>query len=309
MSIQAVNWALGVHVGSPTLKAVLVAVANYADQDGCCWPSQEKLAEITELSVRAVRGALAALEEKRFLVRFARPRRENMTHQSDMIRLAFRESEPKAPKRPRTRKEPEGHRQEVPVDPLPASGAETHRQEVPKPPAPRAAYPSGEPSKDPSGRARVRATRAELPSDFGLTIPRAEVARQEGLSRARAEREIKIFRNHYRADARLCADWDALWQNWCIRAADLTGRDVPPPVALAPMVKVLEASKEGQAWKAHLLARGERGLFFERDSTGCEPARSFPTRWPPGHPSYVANPASEAAYHEGIARARGKVAA
>ncbi len=63
MSVQAHAWAKRAGTGSGTLKAVLVAIADYADANGRAWPSQEQLAEDTEFSVRAVRNAIVSLVE------------------------------------------------------------------------------------------------------------------------------------------------------------------------------------------------------------------------------------------------------
>lgn len=46
MSIQAVAWALEVDCPSAPAKLVLVALANYADEDGQCFPSLTKLSKI-----------------------------------------------------------------------------------------------------------------------------------------------------------------------------------------------------------------------------------------------------------------------
>lgn len=63
MSIYAIAWAKKQITGSPTRKAVLTALADYADENGKGWPSVGRLAEDTELSVRAVRNALHELVE------------------------------------------------------------------------------------------------------------------------------------------------------------------------------------------------------------------------------------------------------
>lgn len=56
MSIQAINWAFSQKCNSPGEKSVLVALANYADDKGQCWPSQESLASMTSMTDRAVRA-------------------------------------------------------------------------------------------------------------------------------------------------------------------------------------------------------------------------------------------------------------
>ncbi|MBL4645069.1 MAG: hypothetical protein COA52_11595 [Hyphomicrobiales bacterium] len=55
MSIQAVAWALGLKVGSPTGKVLLLCLANYANEKGECWPNQRTIANETELSTRTTR--------------------------------------------------------------------------------------------------------------------------------------------------------------------------------------------------------------------------------------------------------------
>lgn len=53
---------------TPTAKAVLVAMADYAGDDGRCWPSMARLCEFTCLSERAVRNAVRELEKSGVVV-------------------------------------------------------------------------------------------------------------------------------------------------------------------------------------------------------------------------------------------------
>jgi hypothetical protein len=62
MSVQAISWALGCKTAKSSDKFVLVVLANYADQDGFCWPHVGTIAELTLLSVRAVRRCLTRLD-------------------------------------------------------------------------------------------------------------------------------------------------------------------------------------------------------------------------------------------------------
>ena len=61
MSIWAVNWALLTPVTNPTHKLVLVALANFADDDDLAWPRVDTLSQLTSSSRRTVFRALDAL--------------------------------------------------------------------------------------------------------------------------------------------------------------------------------------------------------------------------------------------------------
>lgn len=61
MSLRATCWAWTVPT-SPTGKLVLLALADFADEVGHCWPGMSRLQEMTGLSERAVRTNLRALE-------------------------------------------------------------------------------------------------------------------------------------------------------------------------------------------------------------------------------------------------------
>ena len=69
MSIWAVNWALHAEVGDPHRKFVLMALANFADDEDEAFPKVETLAALTELSTRSVYRALAALDDAGFIER------------------------------------------------------------------------------------------------------------------------------------------------------------------------------------------------------------------------------------------------
>lgn len=89
MSFQAMAWAATVRTGSPTEKLVLWALANVADDVGECFPSQQRIANDTELSKRSVLRAMKALEDKGLITRQARHRKTDGTRSSDLIHLAI----------------------------------------------------------------------------------------------------------------------------------------------------------------------------------------------------------------------------
>lgn len=69
MSIQAMSWAMAAQPASSTQKFVLVAVANYANEDGVAWPSQKRIATDTMLNRRTVQRCLEGLEVDGFIER------------------------------------------------------------------------------------------------------------------------------------------------------------------------------------------------------------------------------------------------
>lgn len=72
MSHWASTWAYEQDVQPCGRKFVLVALANFADEDGFCYPSQERLAEMTGQDVRSVRRHLASLDKEGVIKRRGR---------------------------------------------------------------------------------------------------------------------------------------------------------------------------------------------------------------------------------------------
>lgn len=72
MNLQAVEWAGRQHVGGAGPKLMLLALAHWADEFGECWPSQERLAEFCNLSVRSVRNHLQMLLSRGLIERSTR---------------------------------------------------------------------------------------------------------------------------------------------------------------------------------------------------------------------------------------------
>jgi len=87
MSGLAVGAVIALEDVSSTEKLVLFVLANYCDQHGCCFPSQDTIAKGTALTDRCVRGALLSLTRKGLLTRQARYHGTGRT--SDRIVLTF----------------------------------------------------------------------------------------------------------------------------------------------------------------------------------------------------------------------------
>lgn len=86
MSHAAVAWAYAQHLPNPR-KAILVALADFADEENSCFPGQKKLAFMVGITDRSVRNALAALETSGHITRVHR-HREDGTRTSDRYTLA-----------------------------------------------------------------------------------------------------------------------------------------------------------------------------------------------------------------------------
>jgi predicted ArsR family transcriptional regulator len=74
---------------------VLLALVEHADDDGVCWPGQERLAQMTRVNSRTVRRALKRLEQIGLIQRTRRWAEDGGGRTSDLIRLRF----PKAVRR------------------------------------------------------------------------------------------------------------------------------------------------------------------------------------------------------------------
>lgn len=86
MSWEALNWAQDRLTGSMGAKGVLMLLANYANQDGECFPSLRSLALRTEQSVDTVRRKIKELEA-RGLIERVEQWRDNGTRTVDRFRL------------------------------------------------------------------------------------------------------------------------------------------------------------------------------------------------------------------------------
>lgn len=66
MSIQAMTWAFGLQL-DPRDKLVLLALADQANDEGFCWPSQDVIATKASCSTRSVKRAVETLRRYELL--------------------------------------------------------------------------------------------------------------------------------------------------------------------------------------------------------------------------------------------------
>lgn len=67
MSLKAIVWAFDVHLPRASMKLTLVALADYANEQGICYPSIKTLSLKTSLDRKTVIRCLAQLEEDRLI--------------------------------------------------------------------------------------------------------------------------------------------------------------------------------------------------------------------------------------------------
>jgi len=82
-------WAIKQKAGNATGKAVLLMLANYADEDGICFPSQSTLATECECSTRAISNWLKRFEDAGLIARETRYGQLGY-RTSDVIRLSIK---------------------------------------------------------------------------------------------------------------------------------------------------------------------------------------------------------------------------
>lgn len=89
MSVTLMGKAFALEL-EPSLKLVLLALADRADDDGgSCHPGQEYLAKKCSMGVRTIRRHLSELEDRGYISRRARFRAEGKGRTSDAFRLTL----------------------------------------------------------------------------------------------------------------------------------------------------------------------------------------------------------------------------
>jgi len=91
VSGEATVWAWAQEITSPTARLVLLCLADHADEDGVCWPSQARIARKTGLSERAVRDALKVLDTDGLGLISRESRNRGAERTSDRIVLSLSE--------------------------------------------------------------------------------------------------------------------------------------------------------------------------------------------------------------------------
>ena len=191
MSWQATTWAMSQKVGNAGRKLLLLALANYADENGVCWPSQGRLSLDTEASLDTIQRQTKKLAADGF-VSIERPPKRRGQWQTFIYRLKM----PAQKARPQNavRSESSDDATNSPIDD-PAEGCQPVGTPVPKaarlgrisnPPG-RTAMPQG--AREP-GRIAVRPNPSIENSIEPSTERSIEYSRAKTRSGSLARREV-----------------------------------------------------------------------------------------------------------------------
>lgn len=221
MSVKATNfvWALNL---PPNEKIVLLAVAEHINKHGYCWPSQERIAQYANISVRTARTVLCKLEERGVLIRERGDGGDGSGARTTRYRLNHdwphgggnRQILPVGA----TGKSEGGNRQTV-------AGTENRKRTV---------------TNNKSAHARP----IPLPDDWKPTDEHRAMAEARGLD---VEQQALAFRFHAEANDRHQVRWNPAFSQWLMHARSMpkayiprnnTDRGFVPPAPRYPDVQV-----------------------------------------------------------------------
>jgi len=199
MSITALNWAGRTVTGSASRKAVLLCLANYANEQNEAYPSVETISRMTELNGKTVRLALNEMESNGLI--FDTGRRRGQTQNIRIWALNI-----DAETLPKT--EPYQNRNPT------VFGSETLPKTDAKPYQKRVAEPKEEPLVDPKYKPSCIHSRG--PKQAPLSAPRStnnqsmdwlldaparhQSQRRESEPEARARRAVELSKSLYDAE-------------------------------------------------------------------------------------------------------------
>ncbi len=191
-------WKLAKVEGGELL--VLLALADFADDDGLCWPSVATIAEKSRLTERGTRGIIRRLEQKGFL-------------SSEISRGGKGSS----------------NRYYVMPNPEPPSGLTDSNPEPPS----GLNLPNPEPDcikpgtvVPPNLKRTINSKNgSRLSEDWALPQPWGTWALQQGLDDSEVRRQSEIFHDYWigvPGQRGVKLDWQATWRNW-IRSSKARG--------------------------------------------------------------------------------------
>ncbi|WP_083195216.1 helix-turn-helix domain-containing protein [Pararhodobacter sp. CCB-MM2] len=222
MSIRMMTevWANGPSNQSELL--VLLALADFADDDGFCWPSMASIATKARIEERSARRVIRRLEDAGWLsVKVGNGRRGCSEYRVKPGPKVPRTECP--PDTERTKPGPSVQETRTPRSPEP-SGTIKNRQEE----------SAGE---DPPRRKPLR----QLPEDWTPSDRNIADATKHQFTDEEIRHEAHRFRNYHQSHDTRFRDWDAAWRTWLGNARKFARR-APRADAEARIIAVAAAT-------------------------------------------------------------------
>jgi DNA-binding transcriptional MocR family regulator len=203
MSYKATNWAYDLPLGGPQ-KAVIVALADMADESGSCFPGHEKISAMTGWSVSTVARSLKELESRGLIKRTHRQGAMGY-RTSDRYHLQLTVSLPELlpVTEPTRQKSLKADSESLPV-----------RESIPTGQSDGAIEPSVEPLEEPSDSKppkKGRTPSTPLPDSWSPNEVAIAFAREHRID---LQHEVGQFRAQVAATDRRQANWDAAFRLW-----------------------------------------------------------------------------------------------
>lgn len=184
MSVEAITWASKLKIGSSGAKFLLVALANYSNDEHQAWPSQKTLSDWTEMSDRSIRTHMTHLENLGLISR--QKRTLDGSFLSDMITLnlgkVLRKILP-------TENISDGKKCQIPAENF-------------------STYPSKEPSLK---NREKRAQENTFPENFSINETHHRLGQELGIDVAK---QIHAFKDFHQSKGTVFKDWDAAFRTW-----------------------------------------------------------------------------------------------
>lgn len=318
MSVQAITWALKQKTGSPSAKAILLALANYAGSDGDCYPSQERLSDDTEQSVDSVQRRLRELETAGFIYRQHRQGKRGWRRSDEFVilmddacraRAASLGWAPDVGQEARSTTVRLRHIEtntancgegdgEIPTPQIAASN--TANRPVPKPHL-CGTEPKQEPSQEPpptpqggsweEGAALAIWTKFEAAWGFDDPTDRIAPARKTFSRMTLEEAQAAIAAApRYRDECRVRSRKRCHARTWLTERGWESFASARPDEAKLAQVFIAKGTQQAAAWARHYASTGRKMFMTEMNAPGGRRVGRYePTEWPPSGSTHRAS--------------------
>ncbi|WP_222850765.1 helix-turn-helix domain-containing protein [Achromobacter xylosoxidans] len=174
--VMSACWPL--QTKTPAQKAVLVSLADNANDEGVCWPSVGKIAERTCLSERAVQDAI------KWLIKHSAVAASGRTGRSTVYTVTPARYAPPQDLHPRSKRTPAEAAPPQTVHPTPAASAPQPPQDLHPTPAASAPRTVKEPTDEPPGNRQAGAEAPPVTDPDRLTAEQAAKLTKDELWKA-----------------------------------------------------------------------------------------------------------------------------